>query len=105
MSSGFTTSPILTSAVTACPPSLTPREIAICECSSIIPLVKCFPFPSIMSMSFGSSPLFLGSISTLLIFPFSINIVALLRMPSCSFVQTVTFLIAILWDFGIESIP
>ena len=54
MSSELSTSPILTSALDAFAPSLTPLLIAMCECSSIIPAVKCFPFASIV---FAKAPL------------------------------------------------
>ena len=45
-SSASKTSSIVTSAVLLCPASLT-LAVAICECSSIIPDVKCLPVPSI----------------------------------------------------------
>jgi len=46
MSLGFTTSSIVTSAVELWPDSFT-ADVAICECSSIIPAVKYFPDPLI----------------------------------------------------------
>ena len=48
ISSAVTTFELFTSAEMACPPSFTPLEIAIWECSSIIPAVKCFPFESMI---------------------------------------------------------
>ena len=89
MSSGFTTSAILTSAVMAWPPSLTPLEMAICECSSMIPLVKCMPLASIMRAPAGA---LMDCRLTLIILPSCTKTSAPTRIPSFSLVQTVAFL-------------
>ena len=66
MSSGFITSPILTSALLALAPSFTPEVSAIWLCSSIMPGVRCLPFASIIftEVVFGTS--ILGAILTIL---------------------------------------
>ena len=87
MSLSSITSKILTSAEELCPPSLI-EAAAICECSSIIPGVRCLPLASITKApdAFKFSPI-------ALIFPsFTIRSVSC-KMPSCSFVQMVAFLI------------
>jgi len=85
-SSASTTSSIVTSAVLLCPASFT-LVVAICECSSTIPAVKCFPCP-LITVAFPSLKLE----PILEIFPFLISTSVFSRIPSFSFVQTVTFL-------------
>ena len=83
MSSGFITSSIVTSAEEFCPPSLI-LDAPICECSSITPLVRCLPVPSITRAP-GASPI----VPTALIFPLTTQTLAFCRIPSASLVQTV----------------
>ncbi len=83
----MTTSCIVTSALELCPPSLTPLEIAICECSSIIPLVRCLPLASI-TVAFGSERFF----PIAAIFPSLINTSVFSKIPYFSLVQIVAFL-------------
>ena len=99
-SSGSITSAILVSAVTLCEHSLIPPEAAICECSSIMPAVKCLPVPSITfaDASFKSFP-------TATIFPFFTSTSVAVSLPSFSFVQTVAFFIKIFSCLGISLKP
>src|SRR5574343_1150989 len=100
MSSAFTASPILTSLVTACVPSFTPCEMAMCECSSIIPLVKCLPLASITRHSAQAKFL-----PTAVIFPSFITTSVWVEMPCCSLVQTVAFLNNIFSVLGTVTCP
>ena len=99
ISSEFTTSSIVTSADEFCPPSFTPFEMAICECSSIIPAVKCFPVASITFPFWGKF------FPILMIFPFSIKTSVSFKTPSFSPVQTVAFLNNIVSCFGFVLFP
>ena len=99
MSSGFKLSPILTSEVTDCAPSLI-EEAAICECSSIIPAVTCLPVPSITRAP--ASDRFLP---TLAILPSLINTSVFNSFPSFSLVQTVAFFINKFSAVGCTSQP
>ena len=94
MSSGFITSSIDTSADEFCPDSFT-EEVAICECSSIIPEVKCLPVASI-TIAFLS----VNEVPILAIFPFLIKTSVCFKTPSFSFVQTVAFLNKTVSCFG-----
>ncbi|MNL54081.1 hypothetical protein D3C87_1773810 [compost metagenome] len=66
--------------------------MAICECSSIIPLVMCFPLASITV-----APASERFLPTAAIFPFLIKTSVSVRIPSFSFVQTVAFLNNKVW--------
>ena len=68
---------MVTSADEFCPPSFTPFEMAMCECSSMIPAVKCFPVPSTTFAPVDGKflPIFT-------IFPFWINTSVSFRIPS-----------------------
>ena len=68
MSLGLIASEILTSAELACEPSFTLRK-AMCECSSIIPELKCFPLPSIISKAYLSLISSTASFPTAIILP------------------------------------
>ena len=85
----------------ACVPSFTPRLIAMCECSSIMPGVRCLPVPSI-TMALGSA---LSKMFPMcFIFP-SLMSTSVINVPCVSKVQTVAPLIKIVPALGIESKP
>ena len=67
-------------------PSFTPEEIAMCECSSIIPEVKCNPVPFIILASAGID--IFSPIAA--IFPLSTKTETFFKIPYSSFVQAVT---------------
>ena len=67
---------MVTSAVELCPASLT-DDVAICECSSIIPAVKCLPVPSII-LALDA----LRFLPILEILPFLINTSVFSKTPS-----------------------
>ena len=93
------TSNMLTSAEELCPPSFI-EAAAICECSSIIPGVKCLPLASI---TFAPDAFKFFPIAS--IFP-SLTIRSVsYKIPSCSFVQMVAFLINKISDSGSLSKP
>ena len=102
MSSGFTTSAILTSAEMDCPPSFTPFEMAICECSSMMPLVKCSPFASTTLAPAGAA---IDWRLTLMIFPSCTSTSAPTKIPSFSLVQTVASLNKIVLVFCTSVFP
>ena len=91
---------MVTSALELCPPSFTPFEIAIWECSSIIPLVKCFPLAS--TTVADASDIFFPIAA---IFPFLTNTSVSSRIPSFSLVQTVAFLKSIVCISGFFKLP
>ena len=99
MSSGFKLSAIRASEVTDCPPSLIDIA-AICECSSIIPALKCLPVPSttVAVASLKFFPIFA-------ILPALSNTSVFCKTPSFSLVQTVAFLINIVSCLGNTSLP
>ena len=72
----------------------------MCECSSIIPLVKCFPFASTMIAE--PSVIFLPIAA---IFPFFTNTSDSTKIPSFSLVQTVAFLNKIVSAVGFFKLP
>ena len=94
ISSGLITSSIVTSAEEFCPPSLI-LDAPICECSSITPLVRCLPVPSITR-----DPGALSIVPTALILPFTTHTLAFCMIPSASLVQTVTFVNTIFSEVG-----
>uniref|UniRef100_A0AB33KS58 Uncharacterized protein n=1 Tax=Tenacibaculum sp. Pbs-1 TaxID=3238748 RepID=A0AB33KS58_9FLAO len=93
------TSSIVTSAVELCPDSFT-AEVAICECSSIIPAVTYLPVPSITF-----APIEDKLVPILAILPSLINTSVLFSTSLFSEVQTVAFLIKIVSFCGAVGFP
>ena len=89
-----------TSEVTECAPSFTLPEAAMCECSSMIPDVRNLPLPS-TTVAVGDD----NDLPILTIFPALNQTSVSVKIPSCSFVQTVAFLIITSCCCGISIKP
>ena len=94
ISSGLRLSPMRTSEVTLCPPSLM-EAAAICECSSIMPGVRYLPVPSIIR-----APAAEDFYQRQQFYHCSNNTSVFCNMPSFSLVQTVAFLISMVSCLG-----
>lgn len=88
-----------TSAELDCPPSLMETR-AMCECSSMIPAVRCLPAPS-MTRALGAE-MFLAM---RVILPFSTNTSVPCKTPASSLVQTVVFLTRSVSVLGFSGFP
>ena len=73
---------------------------AICECSSMIPAVKCLPVPSIIFAEASDKFFPIAAI-----FPFFTSTSVASNLPSFSLVHTVAFFIKIFSALGISSLP